>query len=351
MRGGDDAALEQLERPRERGAGRRGIQAKIVADVVEANHRLDAVDAKVRTEFPEGDVLGAVALVVLVRRGAVQIVQRPAIDRTAEAAFHARAVLIEMLRVEPIGPGRFLVVLGAHRAEQPAWLVEKRRAGHRQGVLHHRGGQQLLRDHAVVRLVWLRGGKLARLRDRDDALQVERAHLRARAAARVDGFRTGHDAAGQHAVLAGAGDVHHRQVARPLAAGVARDRVAQVDVVQARVRRAVFERDHTRRGSSPSSTPPPCRRGRGDRNRSCAGMTGSSRRRWRRAARRIPATTTCSCRARRRARGRSTGPSRKSAGCPDGAATAFRRAAGRGSTCWRRGPRAACGSRQPAYTR
>ena len=94
-----------------------------------------------------------------------------------------------------------------------------------------------------------------------------------------------------------------------------------------------------------------CRRGRGDRSRSCGGTTGSNRRRWRRAARPIRATTTCSCRARRSARARSAGPIRRSSECRDRAATATRRAAGRGNTCWRRGRRAASASRRAACTR
>ena len=165
---------------------------------------------------------------------------------------------------------------------------------------------------------------------RDDALQAERAHLRAGAAARVDRLRPAHDAAGQHAVLARARDVDHRQVARPLAAGVARDRVAHVDVVHARVRRAVLERRPRLHGSSPSSTPPPCRRGRCDRNRSCGGTTGSSRRRWQSSSTPDSGDHDVQLPRAALARGRSTGPSRRSAGCPDPAATAFRRAAGRG---------------------
>ena len=115
--------------------------------------------------LPSVTYSGPSPLPYLSARLAVQIVQRPAVHRAAEAAFHARAILIEVLRVEPVGPGRLLVVLGAHRAEQPAWLVEKRRAGHRQRVLDHGRRQQLLRDVAVVGLVRLRGRELARLRD------------------------------------------------------------------------------------------------------------------------------------------------------------------------------------------
>src|SRR5918994_2158864 len=50
--------------------------------------------------------------------------------------------------------------------------------------------------------VGLCGREFARLRDRDNALEAERAHLRAGAAARVDSLRSGHHAACQHTVLA-----------------------------------------------------------------------------------------------------------------------------------------------------
>ena len=60
----------------ERRSRRRRVEAEIVADVVEANHRLDAVDAEVRTELAERHVLGPVALVVLVRAS-------PCADRSA----------------------------------------------------------------------------------------------------------------------------------------------------------------------------------------------------------------------------------------------------------------------------
>ena len=121
-------------------------ESEVVADVVQPQHGLDAVDAEIRPELAERHVLGAVTLVVAVGLGLVQIVQRTAVDRAAEAAFHAGPVLVEVLGVEPLGPGRLLVVLRAHGAEQAARLVEKRRAGHRQGALRRRP-DRLCRRH------------------------------------------------------------------------------------------------------------------------------------------------------------------------------------------------------------
>ena len=100
---------------------------------------------------------------------------------------------------------------------------------------------------AVVALVGLRGLEVARLPLDDDRLHLQRSHLRARAAARVAGLGPGHDRARQHQVLARARDVDHRQIARPRAAEVLRDPLAQVDVVEA---------DDTARASTNSISPP-----------------------------------------------------------------------------------------------
>ena len=135
MRRGDDPPLIQLHRPGNRRSGGRGVETEIVADVVEANHGLNAVDAQVRTELAERDVFRPIALVVLVGRGFMEIVQRPAIHRAPEAALHAGAIRVEVARV--------LVRL----VGQPEHVEPVQRA------LAHQAADPLLADHLLeVRL-------------------------------------------------------------------------------------------------------------------------------------------------------------------------------------------------------
>ena len=101
--------------------------------------------------------------------------------------------------------------------------------------------EQFLRDGPVVALVRLRRLEVARLPLHDDRLHPQRSHFRARAAARVAGLRPRHDRRGQHLVLTGARDVHHREIAGPRAAEVLRDPVTQIDVVEPEVGHSVEE--------------------------------------------------------------------------------------------------------------
>ncbi len=143
-------------------------------------------------------------------------------------------------------PGRYGVMCSASRrsVQVVSWLFFVPIAAHcLEGVLDDRRVEQLLRDGAVVALVGLRGLEVARLPLDHDRLQLQRSHLRARSAARVTGLRPAHDGARQDEVLAGARDVDHREIARPRAAEVVRDPLANVDVVQAHIRRGVEERD------------------------------------------------------------------------------------------------------------
>ena len=243
---GDDAALIKLQRPRDRGAGRRGVEPEVVADVVQPDHALDLRDADVGTELSKRHVFGSVAAAVLVGGILVHLVERTAVHRAAEAAAHPRTIGRDVLGVQLVGPGRLLVVLRPHRAEQPGGLVEKRCPHRLQGVFDDGGAEELLGDLAVVTLVGLRRLEVARLPLHDNGLHLQRSHLGAGAAARVAGLGSAHDRAAQHLVLARDGDVHHGEIAIPLAADVLRDPLAQVDVVEPAIRLAVHELDLAR---------------------------------------------------------------------------------------------------------
>src|SRR5687768_15873787 len=120
---GDDAALVQLERPPDRRSHRRGVEAEIVADVVEANDGFNAIDAEVRAKFSERHVLRSVTLAVSIGVAGLEVVQRPAIHRTTKTPIHPGTILIDVMRIERLSPRGLLIVLRAHRPEDSARLV------------------------------------------------------------------------------------------------------------------------------------------------------------------------------------------------------------------------------------
>ena len=168
------------------------------------------------------------------------VIQRPAIHRAGETPLHAGAVRIDVLGVELVGPGRFLIVLRAHRAEHARRLVEERRAAFLQRVLDHRGVEELDGDVAVAELVRTGGGEIGVASLDEHRLQIERAHLRAGAAAGVDRFRAGHDAGAEDEVLAGGRD-RREAVVLSFDTEIRRDLRAEVDVVEADERRGIDE--------------------------------------------------------------------------------------------------------------
>src|SRR5205085_10973060 len=118
---------------------------------------------------------------------------------------------------------------------------QKRSAAFLQRVLHDGSDQQLLRDLAIADLVRMRGGKIGGAPLDQHGLQIQRSHLRAGTTARVDRFRTGHDSGGQDEIFARRCDRGQTVVLAFDRIEVARDLLANVDVVEAYERRGVYK--------------------------------------------------------------------------------------------------------------
>ena len=280
----DDTALVELHRPGDRAPRTGRVQPEIVHDVVEAQDLFRLPDPDHRAHFPEGDVIGAVPLVVAVVRPVApdppvvllppmddlrlplvvpgvpghplhrigappplpfrgEVVQRAATDRALETAVHPRTVLVEVVGVEGVVPVRLLVVLRPHRAEDAARLVEEGGSDLFQRVFDDAGRQDLPCEVAVVLLV--RRGKVRRLSPAEDhdGFQPQGAHLRAGAAPGVDRLRPPHDPGAQDEVLPRAGDAGHRHVL-PFGAGeVPFDGPCEVGVVHPEIGSGVVEAD------------------------------------------------------------------------------------------------------------
>jgi hypothetical protein len=193
----EDAALPELHRPGDRAPRAGRVQPEIVEDIVQAQDLFRLPDPDHRSHLPQGDVIGAVPLVVPVVRAVApdppvallmpvpdhrlafvvpgvpghplhcvgappplpfrcEIVQWAAADRALEASVHAGPVRVEVVGVEGVVPVRLLVVFRSDRAEDAAGLVEEGGAHFFQGVLDDAGRQDLPREIEVVLLVGLR---------------------------------------------------------------------------------------------------------------------------------------------------------------------------------------------------
>ena len=77
------------------------------------------IDAHIRTELPERHVLRAIASPVRDRSESVfSSLSGRQFTGTTEAPGHTGSIRVDVLGVQLICPGRFLVVLRAHRAQQ-----------------------------------------------------------------------------------------------------------------------------------------------------------------------------------------------------------------------------------------